>query len=111
MWNSIKDIICTWQKINKNVTYDDTQKAVDLNFFFLSFDTQNYNQECLQEFCPISTSDQGGNRLLIDFNYVQSLFKLLRPKKSAGPDGLLLFIKSLCRGTVPGLVLKISKVY
>ncbi len=40
------------------LTNDDTQKADALNCFFLRFDTQNYNQECLQELSSRSTSDQ-----------------------------------------------------
>lgn len=86
------------------LTNDDTQKADDLNCFFLRFDTQFLQTFLVVVLSSKNTSDQGDNRLLIDLNYVQSLFK--QPRWY-----LLLFIKSLCRGTVPGLVLHISKVY
>lgn len=78
------------------LTNDDMQKADDLNRFFLRFDTQNYNQECLKELSSIITSDQGDNNLLIDSNYVQSLFKQKRPKKSAGPNGISSYLLRAC---------------
>lgn len=55
MWNSIKDITNIQLAKKMFVSNDDMQKADDLNCFFLRFDTQNYNQECMKELSSIIT--------------------------------------------------------
>lgn len=77
-------------------TIDDTQKAGDLNGFLLKFDTQNFDLECKMELSYISAADLGDNRVLIDCDQVQSLFKQMCSKESAGPDGSLSFLLKVC---------------
>lgn len=48
------------------------------------------------ELNSVITSDLGKNRLMIDPDYIQLLFKPMCPMKSSGPDGISAFLLKVC---------------
>ena len=82
-------------------TTDDRMKANELNDFYLRFQTQDFNNECISILNSIGTDMHTGHE--IDWLQIQSLFRHQCTRKAKSPDGISARL-NMCGGACSSLV-------